>query len=313
MEYLTAKEASEKWGVSERMVRLYCNQGRIPDAYLEFDTWYIPENAEKPGRKQKEAKTASPPLLLILLKQRDRKQYRGCYEYLQINMVYSSERMASNRLTRNQLETLYKKDYIYTTTQDIKVNDIVEARNHFLCVDMVLSNAMKPLTQTLINQLQALLLNNSCRHRRHDPVPTGYRKTAASKKFESALPPEQIRAAIADLIKKYESKTSIDLTDILDFHVTFERIHPYVDCNGRVGRLLILKECLRHGITPIIIDDKHRTDYLKGIRHWDEDPAILTEVCLKAQKRFDAQVNLQSLLESHARLFRNMHRAEKNR
>lgn len=173
MNYISPKEAAQKWGVSERMVCRYCIQGRIDDAYQEYGIWYIPENAEKPARKEKEVKP-TPFLLQKIIKQRDDKQYRGFYEYLQINMVYSSGRMASNRLTRNQVEVLYKKDRIFTTSEDIKVNDIVEARNHFLCVDTILTNAMKPLTQTFINQLQAQLLSDSCKHRRHAPTPVGY-------------------------------------------------------------------------------------------------------------------------------------------
>ena len=265
MEYLTASEIAAKWNVSEQLVRRHCRENRIPDTYQEFGTWYIPADAEKPARKQKEVKP-TPILLKKILKQRDGKQYRGFYEYLQINMVYSSGRMASNRLTRNQVEVLYKKDRIFTTSEDIKVNDIVEARNHFLCVDTILTNAMKPLTQTLINQLQAQLLSDSCKHRRHAPTPVGYRKTPASKKFGKTTSPAKISAAMADLIEKYETKKSVDLEDILDFHVKFERIRPYEDCNGRVGRLIMLKECLRHGIIPFIIDDKHRTGYLDGIR-----------------------------------------------
>ena len=300
MEYITAKEASEKWGVTERMVRVYCSQGRIPNAYSEFDTWYILADAEKPARKPKEVKP-TPLLLQKILKQHDGKQYRGFYEYLQINMVYSSGRMASNRLTRNQIEVLYKKDRIFTTSEDIKVNDIVEARNHFLCVDTILTNAMKPLTQTFINQLQAQLLSDSCKHRRHAPTPVGYRKTPAPKKFGKTTPPTKIGAAMADLIEKYEAKKSIDLEDILDFHVKFERIRPYEDCNGRVGRLIILKECLRHGITPFIIDDKRRTGYLDGIQCWNEDPDILMDVCIEAQLRFEAQIALQGLLESQSK------------
>ena len=303
MNYISVKEASEKWAVSDRMVYRYCTQGRIPDAYQEFGTWFIPENAEKPARKEKEVKPA-PPLLKKILKQRDGKQYRGFYEYLQINMVYSSGRMASNRLTRNQIEVLYKKDRIFTTSEDIKVNDIVEARNHFLCVDTILTNAMKPLTQTLINQLQAQLLSDSCKHRRHAPTPVGYRKTPASKKFSKTTSPAKISAAMANLIEKYEARKSIDLEDILDFHVKFERIRPYEDCNGRVGRLIILKECLRHGITPFIIDDKRRTGYLDGIRCWDDDPDVLMDVCIEAQLRFEAQIALQGLLERQDRFKR---------
>jgi len=142
---------------------------------------------------------------------------------------------------------------------------------------------MKPLTQTLINQLQVQLLSDICKHRRHASTPIGYRKTSASKKFGKTTPPTKISAAMADLIEQYESKKSVDLEDILDFHVKFERIRPYEDCNGRVGRLIMLKECLRHGIIPFIIDDKRRTDYLDGIRCWDDDPDILMDVCIEAQ------------------------------
>ena len=296
MEFITSKEAADKWNISERMVRSYCNQNRIPNAYLEFETWYIPESAEKPSRKLKKNKPI-PPLLRKILKQRDGKHYRGFYDYLQINMTYSSGRIASNRLTRNQIEVLYKKDRIFTTSEDIKVNDIIEARNHFLCVDTILTNAMKPLTQTFINQLQAQLLSDICKHRRHAPTPIGYRKISTSKKFGQTTPPAKISTAMANLIEKFESKETVNLKDILDFHVKFERIRPYEDCNGRVGRLIMLKECLRYGIVPFIIDDKHRTSYLEGIRCWDDDPDVLMDGCIEAQLRFEAQIALQGLLE----------------
>ena len=152
MEYLTASEIAAKWNVSEQLVRRHCRNNRIPDAYQEFGIWYIPENAAKPTRKKKEA-SQLPKLLKTLIKQRDGRMYRGLYEYLQINMVYSNGRMASNRLTRDQVEVLYKTDRIFTNKESINVNGIIEARNHFLCVDMILSNAMKPLTQTFIHQL----------------------------------------------------------------------------------------------------------------------------------------------------------------
>ena len=109
---------------------------------------------------------------------------------------------------------------------------------------------------------------------------------------------------MADLIEKYEAKKSVDLEDILDFHVKFERIRPYEDCNGRIGRLLMLKECLRYGIIPFIIDDKRRTGYLDGIRGWDDDPDVLMDVCIEAQLRFEAQIALQGLLECQDRFKR---------
>ncbi len=307
MEYITSKEAAAKWGVSERMVRIYCVQERIPNAYQEFETWYIPENAVKPTRKKKEA-SQLPKLLKILIKQRDGRVYRGLYEYLQINMVYSNGRMASNRLTRDQIEVLYKTDRIFTNKESIKVNDIIEARNHFLCVDMILSNAMKPLTQTFIQQLQSTLLSESCRHKRYAPIASGYRKTATTPKFGKTTPPAEISAAINQLFKEYEAQKDIGFHEVLDLHVRFERIRPFEDCNGRIGRLLMLKECLRHEVTPFVIDDKRRTGYLDGIRQWDEDRSILMDVCMQAQMRFEAQIALQGLLECQSQHMRAYHK-----
>lgn len=141
MSFISVKEAAAKWNISERMVYKYCTLNRIPDAYQEFGIWFIPEEADKPSRSKKEV-VQLPPLLKTLIKQRDGMQFRGLYNYVQINMVYSNGRMASNRLTREQIEVLYKTDRIVTNREPIKVNDIIEARNHFLAVDMILSNAM---------------------------------------------------------------------------------------------------------------------------------------------------------------------------
>jgi len=225
-------------------------------------------------------------------------------------MVYSNGRMASNRLTRDQVEVLYKTDRIFTSGEPAKINDIIEARNHFLCVDMILDNAMKPLTPAFIHQLQSTLLSESCRHKRHAPVALGYRKIPSTPKFGKTTPPAEISAAINQLFKKYESLRSIGLPEILDLHVQFERIRPFEDCNGRIGRLLILKECLRHNVMPFVIDDKRRTGYLDGIRRWDEDRSILMDVCMEAQMRFEAQIKLQKLLESHARMTRKQRKEE---
>ena len=309
MNYITVQEAAVKWGISERLVRRYCAEDRI-DGLLQIDgVWQIPKKAEKPRHKKTEP-TQIPKLLRTLIKQRDGRQYRGLYEYLQINMVYSNGRMASNRLTRNQVELLYKADCIYTESEPIKINDIIEARNHFLCVDMILNDATKPLTQSFITQLLALLLSESCRHKRHSPISSSFRKSDTSSKFGKTTPPSEIPSALTKLFKEYEAQTDIGFHEILDLHVQFERIRPFEDCNGRIGRLLMLKECLRHGVTPFIIDDKRRTGYLNGIRQWDDDRSILLDVCMEAQMRFEAQIALQGLLECHARQMKAYNRGE---
>jgi len=309
MNYMTVQEAAQKWGVSERLVRRYCAQNRIPDLLQLDGIWQIPADTHKPIQKAKEIKPA-PPLLQKLLRQRDKQRLNSLYMYLQTNMVYSNGRMASNPLTRTQIELLYTNDHISTNGKSLKVNDIIEARNHLLCVDMILDNAMKPLTRTLIQKMQALLLCETGRHKRYVPVSQGFRSKTAPSKFGATTPPVEIPTAINQLFKRYEAQKVIGLHEILDLHVQFERIRPFEDCNGRIGRLLMLKECLRHEVMPFVIDDKRRKAYYYGLQCWDENPGILTEVCTEAQARFEAQIALQKLMEAHARMTRKQRKEE---
>ena len=301
MKFKTSSEMAEVWGISESIVRRYCREDRIENAYQKDSTWYIPANAKKLGRKIKEpAPQQLPKLLQILLKQRDTGRYSGLYDYLQINMAYSNDRMASNRLTRQQVEALYNSDKIFTVNETLKVNDIIETRNQFNCVDFILTEAMSPLTQSLIQKLHTMIYSDCCDHRRK-PLPAGgYRKTVAPAKFGKTTPPAEINSALNTLFRKYEAQKEIGFHEILELHVRFERIRPFEDCNGRIGRLLMLKECLRRDVIPFVIDDKRRTGYLEGLRQWDEDRGILMDVCMEAQMRFEAQIALQGLLECHA-------------
>lgn len=298
MNYISVKTAALKWGISERMVTRYCVQDRIPNAYQADGVWYIPARAAKPNRAAPE-QAPFPPLLKKLIKQSTSQHYHGLYDYLQINMVYSNNRMASNRLTRNQVQMLYKNDKVATNNEAIKVNDIIEARNQFLCIDHILTAAMKPLTRSFLLELQELLVSPHCIHKRKAPRQLGYRTTDISPSQSYGVPAEDISAELNRLFTAYEKKKNVTLQDVLDLHVRFERIRPLEDCNGRIGRLLMLKECLRHEITPFILDDKRRARYLTGLQSWGKDKTILTEVCTEAQIRFAAQIELQKLSEQH--------------
>ena len=306
MDYLTASEMALRWGISSEVIRRHCRNNRINGAYQENGIWFIPANAPRPARKEKEAlpKPKSPTLLNKIIHQRYSTNYTGLYDYVQVNMAYSNCRLASNRMTREQVEALYKTDKITFLNEPLKVNDLIEVRNQFRCLDYILDQAMTPLTQTMIRKLHALTLADGWGHKRRETTPGTYRKYAASPSFTCAVPAEKINEELGSLVKAYEATERIEFRDILDFHVRFERIRPFDDCNGRVGRMIMFKECLRHGITPFILDDKRRHQYLEGIRHWDEDPDILTEVCLAAQDRFSAQIDLQELLKRHGEFTR---------
>ena len=291
MEYMNVKEASEKWKISERMIRRYCDQERIDGVIHVGGTWIIPTDAPQPNESKPEAVKLAP-LANRIVYQRSKNNHFGIYEYIQVNLAYSSNRMASNRLTRKQVEEAYRTNKITTAFEPMKVDDLIEVMNHFLCVQYVVDSISAPLTQSYIKKLHGLLTYGTYADRKRKVRTGEYRKEPA----KLGIPPREIYCALDKLLKDYEGR-HVDMNAILDFHVQFERIHPFDDYNGRVGRVLMLKECLCHDIMPFIIDDKRRTGYLDGIRRWDEDRSILTDVCMEAQTRFDAQIALQSLLK----------------
>ena len=299
MEYMTVKEAAEKWNTSVQVVRRFCRQERIAGVVQQEGAWLIPKYAKKPGRAEPMEAGAAilPALAQKLLRQKKKKSYHGLYDYVQINLTYSSCRMASNRLTRQQVETIFTKGKVSVSFEPMKVSDLVEVLNHCVCVDYILDHAQEPLTPKFIKELHYQLVFGTVDDRRKRVAPGQYRSPKSSRKVPFMLPADQISSKLKALIAEYEALTEVERRDILSFHVRFERIFPFEDCNGRIGRLIMFKECLRHDVMPFIIDDKRRNRYLEGLREWDDDPGILTEVVMEAQSRFDAQIQLQNLSE----------------
>ena len=296
MDYLTTKEAAFLWNTTEQMIRRHCRDGRIPGAVQKEGTWFVPEGTARPTRKKQEAPTV-PKLVKQLQRQRTKKIYHGLYDYIQINFCYSSNRLASNRLMLTQVEEVYKKGKVSTGFEPIKVDDLIEAYNHIACVNHIIDTATARLSQTYIRKLHSMIGYGTIAERKLLFHPGEYRKDNCTLGKTKTTPPKNIGSQMSALIAEYESLDKVELSQILDFHVRFERIHPFADGNGRIGRLLMFKECLRHEITPFILDDKKRTEYLKGIREWDMDKTTLFTPCLEAQARFQAQIDLQKLQE----------------
>ena len=296
MDYLTTKEVSVLWNTTEQMVRRYCRDGRIPGAVQKEGAWFVPEGTARPTRKKQEAPTV-PKLVKQLQRQRTKKIYHGLYDYIQINFCYSSNRLASNRLMLTQVEEVYKKGKVSVGFEPIKVDDLIEAHNHFDCVSHIIDTAANRISQSYIRKLHAMLSYGTVAERKLQFHPGEYRRDTCTIGKTKTTPPKNIGSQMSALISEYESLDKVELAQILDFHVRFERIHPFTDGNGRLGRLLMFKECLRHEITPFILDDKRRTEYLKGIREWDMDKTTLFTPCLEAQARFQAQIDLQKLQE----------------
>ena len=299
MEYITVKEAADKWNTSVQIVRRFCRQERIPGIIQRKGAWLIPEDARKPGRTDPTVAESEelPPLAKKLVRQKKKKNFHGLYDYVQTDLTYSSCRMASNRLTRGQVETIFKKGKVSVSFEPMKVSDLVEVLNHCVCVDYILDHVEEPLSQKFIKHLHYQLTFGTVDERRKKVTPGQYRTKNSYRAEPFMSPPDRISEKLKALVAEYEALDEVDRREILDFHVRFEMIFPFEDCNGRIGRLIMFKECLRHEVMPFILDDKRRSRYLEGIREWDDDPGILSEVVMEAQSRFDSQIQLQMLAE----------------
>lgn len=298
MIYYNVKETAELWKVSPQMVRRFCLDGRVTGAVLTEKGWIIPDIAEKPDKLSGEEETTLPDFTRKLQSQkRNRKNYHGLYDAIQINLTYSSSRMASNRLTRDQVEHIFKKGKLIGKFEPTKVSDCIEVLNHFLCVDHIIDHAMDPIDIKLIRRLHYLLMYGSVDARLKRVSPGEYRTGPLAQKGRSGANAPEIARELKSLLDDYSEIERPDLSDILDFHVKFERIAPFRDGNGRVGRLIMFKECLHYGVDPFILHDKKRGVYLDGIRSWDnyKTRKILINLAEDEQDDFGEMVTLCDL------------------
>ena len=299
MKYLSASEVAKEWGVSSTQIRKYCREGRIPGAFTENNVWYVPETAVKPTRKEtaEQEKEVLFPVAKVLRRQMKKKNFHGLYDYVQINFAYSSGRLASVRLTRQCTSDVYFKSKVKVGFEPLKVSDLIETLNHFDAMEYILKSINKPLTEKFIKEIHWRLTQGTVDERNKRVFPGEYRSLQTKQEWHKNLTVPEISSRLKSMISEYEAIEEKERRQILDFHVGFERLAPFDDFNGRVGRLIMFKECLRLNVMPFIIDDKRRTDYLEGIRQWDQDRSILTDVILDCQARFEAQIALQKLRE----------------
>ena len=297
MQYLSTREMAEKWGVSMTLIKRLCNQGRIVGAVYKDGVWRIPEDAVRVERTVLEytEEAELPELAKKLQNQKKKRNFHGLYDFVVIDLTYSSSRMASCRLTRQQVETIFRKGKVRESFEPMKVSDLIEVLNHIHCVNYILDHVMEPLTQKFIRKLHEILMTGTVDAYRQQVRPGEYRTVTSRPRDRELLPVSRINSNLTALIRDYEHQTEIERNQILDFHVRFEKIFPFEDGNGRVGRLIMFKECLRHGIMPFIIDDKRRSRYLRGIKEWHDDRFEMIDVVMEAQDRFEAQIELQRL------------------
>ena len=290
MRYLSVAEIAKKWNISERSVRNYCAHGRVQGAFLTGKAWNIPENAEKPERSNKK-KEHPYTLLGILQEQKASKYSGGIYHKTQIDLTYNSNHMEGSRLTYDQTRYIFETNTIGVGSEVLNVDDVIETVNHFRCVDMVIDHAKAALTEKFIKELHLTLKSGTSDSRKDWFAVGDYKKLPNEVGGRDTALPEEVAGKMKALLAAYNTKKEKTLEDILDFHVKFERIHPFQDGNGRVGRLIMFKECLKYKIVPFIIEDNLKMFYYRGLKEWDHEKGYLTDTCLTAQDRYKAYLD----------------------
>lgn len=290
MNYLSVAEIAKKWNISERSVRNYCAQERIPGAVLIGKTWHIPENAEKPARSNGK-KTPVKTLLSILQEEKRTKYAGGIYHKTQIDLTYNSNHIEGSRLTHDQTRYIFETNTIGIENEVLNVDDVIETSNHFRCIDLIIDHAASTLSEHFIKKLHRILKTSTSNSRKDWFAVGEYKRLPNEVGGMQTSLPEEVADRMKALLSDYNAVPKKTLDDILDFHVRFERIHPFQDGNGRVGRLIMFKECLKYNIVPFIIEENLKLFYYRGLKEWYNEKGYLTDTCLTAQDKYKAYLD----------------------
>ena len=285
MKYLTVEEIASKWNLSERSVRNYCENGRVDGAILDGKTWKIPFNAEKPIRKERLKKL--PNKLLERLKlEKNNKISGGIYHKIQIDLTYNSNHIEGSNLSHEQTRYIFETNTIGLENKVVKIDDIIETTNHFRCIDLAIEQANYALSESFIKQLHRILKTGTTDSKNNWFALGEYKKMENTVGGQETTSPALVAKSMKKLISNYNKTKNKTFNDLIKFHYDFEKIHPFQDGNGRVGRLILFKECLRNNIVPFIIDDSLKLFYYRGLREWKKQKGYLIDTCLTAQDRF---------------------------
>lgn len=288
--FISVKEAAIKWNLSERSVRNYCASGRLEGAVLNGKIWMIPEDAKKPIRtNEKENKN----YLLERLRLEKNSQFSGgIYHKLMIDLTYNSNHIEGSELTHDETRYIFETRTIGTDKNTSKrVDDIIETINHFAAIDRVIDFANYQLSESFIKELHKILKSNTNDSRLPYFALGDYKKMPNEVGGLKTTQPKLVASEIKKLLDEYNKKDSHTFEEIVEFHVKFERIHPFQDGNGRIGRLIAFKECLKNNIVPFIILDDKKMFYYRGLKNWNQEHGWLIDTCLDGQDTIKAYLD----------------------
>ena len=289
MKYISVTEFAAKYGISERTARNYCSLGKIEGATLVGKTWNIPAEAELPGRKPRQRKAM--PLLVVLRQEKEAKLKGSIYHKTQIDLTYDSNHIEGSRLTHDQTRYIFETNTIGIEGESIRVDDIIETTNHFRCIDLIIDRAEERLTESLIKELHLILKSGTSDSRKDWFTVGDYKRLPNEVGGNETTAPEDVHREMQALLKEYNGKKQKSFEDIIDLHQRFESIHPFQDGNGRVGRLVMFKECLANGYVPFIITEELKMFYYRGLREWSNLRGYLLDTCLAAQDNYKAMLD----------------------
>ncbi|MBQ3151833.1 MAG: Fic family protein [Bacteroidaceae bacterium] len=284
MEYISVSEFAKQHGISQRTVRNYCATGKIEGVLLIGKTWSIPNDAELPKRKS--GKRRLMPLLAVLRREKEAGLKGGIYHRTQIDLTYNSNHIEGSRLTHEQTRYIFETNTIGFEGESIRIDDIIETTNHFRCIDFIIERAEERLTEKIIKELHKMLKANTSDSRKEWFAVGEYKHLPNEVGGNETTAPENVHSEMQALLKEYNSIKQKSLENIIDLHQRFECIHPFQDGNGRVGRLIMFKECLANGYVPFIITDELKMFYYRGLQQWNNIRGYLLDTCLTAQDNY---------------------------
>ena len=284
MDFISVSQFAQLYNLSERTVRNWCATGKIAGAILVGKTWNIPDNAPLPRK----GKPKASPLLRRLREEKEGKISGGIYHRTQIDLTYNSNHIEGSRLTKEQTRYIFETNTIGITDESINVDDIVETANHFRCIDLIIDRAEDKLSEPFIKEIHRILKTGTSDSRKSWFNVGEYKQLPNEVGGNVTCPPEEVHTRMKALLSSYNAKSPKSLEDIIGLHQKFETIHPFQDGNGRVGRLILFKECLANGIVPFIITEELKFFYYRGLREWGHIDGYLMDTCLSAQDNYKA-------------------------
>jgi Fic family protein/DNA-binding Xre family transcriptional regulator len=277
---MTRSTLADKLGVSSRTIAKISRGEKIADHVIKRIAEYFECEPQELYRE-----VSDNPLLQTLRDEKSIGMTGGIYHELQVRMTYNSNHIEGSKLSEAQTRMIYET-YTVDVSGGIPVDDILETVQHFRAIDYVIDAAEEPLTEDIIKELHRILKQNTKDSTLSWFAVGDYKKRANVVGGHETTKPKDVPARMKGLLSEYESISNVNIEDIIRFHYDFESIHPFQDGNGRVGRLIALKECLRYRIVPFIIEDSKKNYYYRGLSQWNNEPGYLTDTCLDGQDTF---------------------------